>query len=148
MPILVNEVIHYALKLGRATLKNIKQNIGWAFVYNIIGIPIAAAIEFNPAIAALCMSLSSVCVVTNALRINRVNLYDRKEKVTMEKTIKVEGMMCTHCEAAVEKALTNLPEITEAKADHENGTVTLTMNGEAADADIKEAVKEAGYEVI
>lgn len=159
-----------AIKLSRRTLTNIKENLFWAFLYNSVGIPIAAGvlfipfgIELNPMIAAAAMSLSSFCVVMNALRLNTYKFYSShktkennddsnkiqvKEKKTMNKTVKVEGMMCPHCEARVKKALENIPEIETAVASHERGTVTITLKKDLSDEIIKETIEKEGYRVI
>ncbi len=188
-----------AVALGRATLRNIRQNLFWAFIYNSIGIPVAAGalvsfgIELNPMLGAAAMSLSSFCVVTNALRLNLIDIFDpkkdgkRKSKVTglepaacveekvvpaeipseekpeeilaaeetesaesseteiIEKTFKISGMMCGHCEAHVKEALEAIPEITEATASclHDNAVVKMTS--EVPEETIREAIEKAGY---
>lgn len=154
-----------AIRLGRATLKNIYENLFWAFIYNIAGIPLAAGVfitlfgwQLNPMFGAAAMSLSSFCVVSNALRLNFVNIHsnkrDRKRKnkekeiTTMEKTIKIEGMMCPHCEAHVKNALEALDGIESAVASHEKGTAVVTMSAEVPDAVLKETVEAQGYKVI
>lgn len=188
-----------AIRLSRASLKNIHENLFWAFIYNIIGIPLAAGIwyplfglKLNPMFGAAAMSLSSFCVVTNALRLNlfdlrstkrdkkrvaktgkpEVNLKEgnanqveqqeekqenakknqtinqRKEVNNMEKTMKINGMMCGHCEASVKKALEDLPEVEEAAVSHEAGTAVLTLNAPVADEVLKKAVEDLDYEVV
>lgn len=155
-----------AIRLSRATLRNIHENLFWAFIYNTIGIPLAAGIfipifgwTLNPMFGAAAMSLSSFCVVTNALRLNFFNLYkQRKQKIKpykgvqeefiMEKTLKVEGMMCGHCEAHVKSALEALDGVTEAKVSHESGTAVVTLSKEVADDALKAAVEAEGYKVL
>lgn len=157
-----------AIRLSRLTLKNIHQNLFWAFIYNIIGIPLAAGIlipitglQLNPMFAAAAMSLSSFCVVSNALTLNLFDIRDtkrdkkrknknniiRKEKVKMEKTIKIEGMMCQHCEARVKKTLEALDVVKEAKVSHEAGTAVVELSDEADDL-LKKAVEDQDYKVI
>ncbi len=155
-----------AIRLSRATLGNIHQNLFWAFFYNIIGIPLAAGVwiplfgwKLNPMFGAAAMSLSSFCVVTNALRLNLFPIYaaDRDKKIkkkqkqedkTMEKTMKVEGMMCPHCEAAVKKCLESLTGVQEAVADHKAGTVVITLTEEVSDEVLKKAIQDQGYQVV
>ena len=160
-----------AVRLSRAALRNIHQNLFWAFIYNAIGIPLAAGVfiglfgwELNPMFGAAAMSLSSFCVVTNALRLNLHRPYDAsrdktlkvkaqlpKEVIKMEKTytLKVEGMMCGHCEATVKKCVEAFPEVAQAKADHEAGTVTLSLNSELVHLnEIKQAITDNGYTVV
>ena len=146
-----------AVKLGRATLRNIRQNLFWAFAYNTLGIPLAAGLfipflgfELSPMFGAAAMSLSSFCVVTNALRLNfvRLNKMKKKEKVKeMKKVLKVEGMMCPHCEAHVKKALEALEGVAEAIADHKAGTVTLTLSAEVSEELLRSTVEAEGYQV-
>ena len=170
-----------AIRLSRATLRNIHENLFWAFIYNIIGIPLAAGVfipfglTLNPMFGAAAMSLSSFCVVSNALRLNLFDVHstkhDRaaknaaslpavsaqpaavankestKEDTAMKKTLKVEGMMCGHCEARVKKALEALPEVDEAVVSHETGTAIVTLNAEVADDVLKKAVEDQDYPV-
>lgn len=154
-----------AVRLSRATLRNIHQNLFFAFCYNIIGIPLAAGVfiplfgwQLAPMFGAAAMSLSSFLVVSNALRLNWFPLHDPRyfhhktkkkgEKEKMEKTFRVEGMMCAHCEAHVKKAVEALPGVTAATADHKSGIVTVQLQTEVADVAIKAAIEEEGYQVI
>lgn len=187
-----------AIRLSRATLRNIHQNLFWAFFYNIIGIPLAAGVwypifgwELNPMFGAAAMSLSSFCVVSNALRLNLVKVYDarrdrrlkhtlrqdgdgekyqqdvgdnqsneiinqtnhgenpiNKEDNQMERTMKIEGMMCGHCEASVKKCLEALPEVTEAKVSHVDGTAIVTLNAELDNEVLKKTVEDKDYKVL
>ena len=157
-----------AIRLSRATLWNIHENLFWAFFYNTIGIPLAAGLfipfglTLNPMFGAAAMSLSSFCVVSNALRLNLFNLRDaRKDKplkskhskhseevTTMEKTMKIEGMMCGHCEARVKKALEALPEVSAANVSHESGTAVVTLSGALTDEALKKAVEDQDYKVL
>jgi Cu2+-exporting ATPase len=157
-----------AIRLSRATLKNIYENLFWAFIYNVIGIPLAAGCwisitgwTLNPMFAAAAMGLSSFCVVSNALRLNLFKVHstkrdkkikqiqiDLKEKTTMTKTMKIEGMMCPHCEARVKDTLEAFSQIDEAVVSHESGTAVLTLNADVADEELKKAVEDAGYKVV
>lgn len=157
-----------AIRLSRATLRNIHENLFWAFIYNTIGIPLAAGVfipvlgwQLNPMFGAAAMSLSSFCVVTNALRLNFFKVHDagkdkkrktvdkkEKENKTMEKTMKIEGMMCGHCEAAVKKALEAVEEVEAAEVSHEAGTAVVTLKSEVADEVLKKAVEDKDYKVI
>ena len=153
-----------AIRLSRATLRNIHENLFWAFFYNVIGIPLAAGAwihllgwQLNPMFGAAAMSLSSFCVVTNALRLNLFDLRDsRKDKkikqkaegTSMTRTMKIEGMMCGHCEARVKKALEALPEVTEAVVSHEAGTAVVTLNAPVEDKALKKAVEAQDYKVV
>ena len=159
-----------AIRMSRATLRNIHENLFWAFFYNIIGIPLAAGVwyplfgwKLNPMFGAAAMSLSSFCVVSNALRLNLFKIYDaskdkklkakkekkrsKKEDKTMKKIMHIEGMMCGHCEAAVKKALEALPQVDEAVVSHEAGTAELTLNAEIADDVLKKTVEDKDYTV-
>ena len=176
-----------AIRLSRATLCNIHENLFWAFFYNVIGIPLAAGVwytllgwKLNPMFGAAAMSLSSFCVVTNALRLNWFRMHDaskdkrlkrqavisnkkedmgnealqksishvKKEDITMTKTMKIEGMMCGHCEARVKKCLEALPQVDEAAVSHEAGTAVLTLNAEVADDLLKQTVEAQDYQVL
>ena len=156
-----------AVRLGRATRRNILQNLFWAFFYNLICIPLAAGafgLKLNPMIAAAAMSLSSVTVCLNALRLNLFQLRDpskdrpikqkngaksiTERKDTMEKTVKIEGMMCEHCEATVKKALEALPFVESAVTSHKEGTAVLTLNGELDEAAVKKAVEDKDYKYL
>ena len=154
-----------AIRLSRATLKNIHENLFWAFFYNVIGIPLAAGVwypllgwKLNPMFGAAAMSLSSFCVVTNALRLNWFNMHStkrdkkikakQKQEVTMEKTLKIEGMMCGHCEARVQKCLEALSEVESANVSHESGTAVVTLNAEIADSILQKAVEDQDYKVL
>ena len=168
-----------AIRLSRATLRNIHQNLFWAFFYNTLGIPLAAGVfvplglTLNPMFGAAAMSLSSFCVVSNALRLNLFKLRDpkhdhkrrkkpasantapaeekattKKEKETMKKTMKIEGMMCAHCEAAVKKALEAIPEVVDAEVSHTAGTAVVTLQSPVDDAALKKAVEDKDYKVL
>ena len=157
-----------AIRLSRATLRNIHENLFWAFFYNTIGIPLAAGVfiplglTLNPMFGAAAMSLSSFCVVSNALRLNLFKLRDarhdhkhvkhskkheEKEKNEMEKTLKITGMMCGHCEARVKKTLEAVEGVAEAKVSHESGTAVVTLNVPVEDAVLKKAVEDQDYKV-
>ena len=148
-----------AIRLSRSTLRNIRQNLFWAFCYNIIGIPLAAGAfiplwgwRLNPMFGAIAMSVSDFLVVTNALRLNLCKLYthkpNRKEVQTMEKTFKVEGMMCPHCEARVVEKLTELPGVSKVVASHTEKTVVVTTEAEVSDSLIIETITNQGYQVL
>lgn len=139
-----------SIKISRAVLKIIKQNLFWAFVYNCIGIPLAAGVfipilgwEMNPMFGAAAMSLSSFCVISNALRLNFLNIKDKEKK--MKKVIKIGGMMCGHCEARVKKLLENFTEVDEAIVSYKKGTAILSLNSELSDEKIREAIENDGY---
>ena len=161
-----------AIRLSRATLRNIHENLFWAFIYNVIGIPLAAGVfipflgwQLNPMFGAAAMSLSSFCVVTNALRLNLFKLYrakpikketnkqkspiiqSKKEQQDMKKTLKIEGMMCGHCEARVKKALEALESVSSAEVSHKTGTAVVTLNAETADETLINAVQAQDYKV-
>ncbi|MGN0635673.1 MAG: heavy metal translocating P-type ATPase [Acutalibacteraceae bacterium] len=145
-----------AIRLSRAVLRNIRQNLFWAFLYNCIGIPLAAGVfipslgwELDPMFGAAAMSLSSFCVVTNALRLNLFSKKThKKERKSMEKTIRIEGMMCAHCEAHVKKALEALAQVEEAVVSHEKGTACVKLNSPVSDDVLKAAVEAEGYKVL
>lgn len=146
-----------AVGLSRKTLTNIKQNLFWAFVYNTIGIPLAAGAfigllgwELNPMFAAAAMSLSSFCVVTNALRLNffKIKNKSKKEKRQMNKTIKIEGLMCPHCEAHTKTALENIDGVTVLDISHKTGLANIKISGSVDDGTLKNAVESQGYKVI
>ena len=163
-----------AIRLSQATLRNIHENLFWAFIYNVIGIPLAAGVYYNllgwklnPMFGAAAMSLSSFCVVSNALRLNLFRIYDagkdkirnhskqkmksknkEKEKKIMKKTMVIKGMMCGHCEANVKKALEAIPQVEEAVVSHEAGTAVVTLKEAVDDAVLKKAVEDKDYEVV
>ncbi len=169
-----------AIRLSRATLKNIHENLFWAFIYNMIGIPLAAGIwipvfgwQLNPMFGAAAMSLSSFCVVTNALRLNMKNIYSarkdrprtrekmeeipnslrnpdtvKKEDNQMVKTMNIEGMMCGHCETNVKKCLEALPQVQQAEVSHEKGTAVVTLKEETSDEILKKTVEDQDYKVL
>ena len=154
-----------AIRMSRATLRNIHENLFWAFFYNAVGIPLAAGLwypvfgwKLNPMFGAAAMSLSSFCVVTNALRLNFFKMYDgsrdkkikvkRKEEKKMVKTMKIEGMMCGHCEARVKKCLEGLAQVEEAVVSHEAGTAVVTLNGPVDDSVLRKTVEDQDYKVL
>lgn len=148
-----------AVRLSRATLRNIRENLFWAFFYNCLGIPLAAGAfvsllgwEMNPMFGAAAMSLSSFCVVTNALRLNffgdkKSKKHHNKEQKTMKKTMKIEGMMCGHCEAAVKRALEAIPQVESAEVSHVSGTAVVTLREPVADDVLRAAVEAKDYRV-
>ena len=158
-----------AIRMSRATLRNIHENLFWAFFYNVIGIPLAAGVwypllgwKLNPMFGAAAMSLSSFCVVMNALRLNLFNMHDarkdrkkhthshqskKEEETTMTKTMKIEGMMCGHCEARVKKTLEAIEGVQEAAVSHEAGTAVVTLSADVDDAVLKKAVEDQDYQV-
>lgn len=161
-----------AIRLSRATLHNIHENLFWAFAYNVLGIPLAAGVfipllhwQMNPMYGAAAMSLSSFCVVSNALRLNLCKLYSakhdhkgkpmpeihlaeqNKEETGMTKTLHVKGMMCGHCEARVKKALEAVDGVASAVADHNNGTAVVTLTKDVSNETLKAAVEAQDYEV-
>lgn len=165
------EDVPAAIRLSRAVLRNIHQNLFWAFIYNIVGIPLAAGvwyplfgIKLNPMFGAAAMSLSSFCVVTNALRLNLINIYDSgkdkkikkrigknvsdkniKEENKMEKVMKINGMMCGHCEARVKKVLEALPQVDEAIVSHEENQAIVKLNSDISNDELKKVVEDEEY---
>jgi len=150
-----------AIRLSRSVLKNIYENLFWAFIYNIVGIPLAAGVfigvfgwELNPMFGAAAMSLSSFSVVSNALRLNFAKIYgtkknlNKKEVKVMKKTMKIEGMMCPHCEANVKATLEALENVTSAEVSHTSGTAVVTLSADLSNEALKAAVEEKGYKVI
>ena len=160
-----------ALRLSLGTVRNIRENLFWAFIYNLILIPVAAGAyvhltgwTMNPMLGAAAMSLSSFCVVTNALRLNMLNLHDdnsnlnkkktnynfikEKEIYEMEKTMKIEGMMCGHCEATVKKTLEAIDGVSAAKVSHEEDKAIVMLSKEVSDKTLKNAVEEKDYKVL
>ncbi len=154
-----------AIRLSRATLTNIHENLFWAFVYNVIGIPLAAGVfipvlgwQLNPMFGAAAMSLSSFCVVTNALRLNFAKVYKRKTKLknddikeeikNMKRIMKIEGMMCPHCEANVKSTLEGLDKVIAAEVNHKEGTAVVTLEAEIENDVLKQAVEDKGYKVV
>ncbi len=158
-----------AIRLSRGTIRNIHENLFWAFIYNVIGIPLAAGVfikllgwQLNPMFGAAAMSLSSFCVVTNALRLNLLKIHDPKHDHKMRKklqkaaesgektkmTIKIKGMMCSHCEATVKKALEEVPGVISAAADHEKGVAEVETDGSADPKAMKKAIEKAGYKAV
>lgn len=155
-----------AIRLSRKTLRNIHENLFWAFIYNVIGIPLAAGVwiqllglQLNPMFGAAAMSLSSFCVVTNALRLNffdisnpkkdrKIKNKTKKDDKTMTKTMKIEGMMCSHCEGRVKQSLEGLAQVAEAEVSHEKGTAVVTLTADVSNDVLKKTVEDQGYKVI
>lgn len=163
-----------ALRLGRATLRKIRTNLFWAFFYNALGIPLAAGVfipllgwQMNPMFGAAAMCLSSFCVMTNTLRLSMFKMHptdhttsnhcgcdhdhctrENKEETVMTKTIKVEGMMCAHCEAHVKKALEEIPGVESAVADRNTGTATVTLSTEVDEPVLRAAIEAQGYKTL
>ena len=155
-----------AVRLSRKTLRNIHENLFWAFIYNVIGIPLAAGVwipllgwQLNPMFGAAAMSLSSFCVVTNALRLNffditnpkkdrKIKYKPKKDDNAMTKTMKIDGMMCSHCEGRVKQSLEGLAQVSQAEVSHEKGTAVVTLTAEVSNDVLKKTVEDQGYNVI
>lgn len=155
-----------AVRLSRKTLRNIHENLFWAFIYNVIGIPLAAGVwipllgwQLNPMFGAAAMSLSSFCVVTNALRLNffditnpkkdrKIKYKSKKDDNAMTKTMKIEGMMCSHCEGRVKQSLEGLAQVSQAEVSHEKGTAVVTLSADVSNDVLKKTVEDQGYKVI
>ena len=155
-----------AVRLSRKTLRNIHENLFWAFIYNVIGIPLAAGVwipllgwQLNPMFGAAAMSLSSFCVVTNALRLNffditnpkkdrKIKYKSKKDDNAMTKTMKIDGMMCSHCEGRVKKSLEGLAQVSQAEVSHEKGTAVVTLTAEVSNDVLKKTVEDQGYNVV
>lgn len=155
-----------AVRLSRKTLRNIHENLFWAFIYNVIGIPLAAGVwipllgwQLNPMFGAAAMSLSSFCVVTNALRLNffditnpkkdrKIKYNSKKDDNAMTKTMKIDGMMCSHCEDRVKQSLEGLAQVSQAEVSHEKGTAVVTLTAEVSNDVLKKTVEDQGYNVI
>ncbi|WP_294655677.1 heavy metal translocating P-type ATPase [uncultured Ruminococcus sp.] len=155
-----------AVRLSRKTLRNIHENLFWAFIYNVIGIPLAAGVwipllgwQLNPMFGAAAMSLSSFCVVTNALRLNffditnpkkdrKIKQKSKKDDIAMTKTMKIDGMMCSHCEGRVKQSLEGLAQVSQAEVSHEKGTAVVTLTAEVSNDVLKKTVEDQGYNVI
>lgn len=155
-----------AVRLSRKTLRNIHENLFWAFIYNVIGIPLAAGVlipllgwQLNPMFGAAAMSLSSFCVVTNALRLNffditnpkkdrKIKYKSKKDDNAMTKTMKIDGMMCSHCEGRVKQSLEGLAQVSQAEVSHEKGTAVVTLTAEVSNDVLKKTVEDKGYNVI
>lgn len=155
-----------AVRLSRKTLRNIHENLFWAFIYNVIGIPLAAGVwipllgwQLNPMFGAAAMSLSSFCVVTNALRLNffditnprkdrKIKYKSKKDDNAMTKTMKIDGMMCSHCEGRVKQSLEGLAQVNQAEVSHEKGTAVVTLTAEVSNDVLKKTVEDQGYNVI
>ena len=155
-----------AVRLSRKTLRNIHENLFWAFIYNVIGIPLAAGVwipllgwQLNPMFGAAAMSLSSFCVVTNALRLNffditnpkkdrKIKYKSKKDDNAMTKTMKIDGMMCSHCEGRVKQSLEGLAQVSQAEVSHEKGTAVVTLTAEVSNDVLKKTVEDQGYNVI
>jgi Cu2+-exporting ATPase len=154
-----------AIRLSRATLRTIHENLFWAFIYNAVCIPVAAGafvwagLTLNPMLGAAAMSLSSFCVVTNALRLNlfdirsakrdrKIKTKNKKEKNFMTKTLKIKGMMCPHCEARVKKLLEDLPEVTAADVSHKKGTAVVSLGADISNEALAKVITDNGYTVL